>query len=251
MKYLSNLLLTLSACLYLSSCKIMYIPNMQNVPLMKEQDEIRANLSFNNAQLAYALSNKIGIMANGYWGENHLPFRRRVPDSYDNEYRTRRFLAEGALGYFREIGYDFHFEIYGGGGYGGVSFNHAFSMGEENYYTRYSANMAKAFIQPAIGFQHKIVDLIFSTRVVGLNFVNINTINYSEDELYMHGLGNLDRVRYTFVEPAITIRVGYKHTKVQFQAMYSAKTNPQPLNYRAFGVSIGAHINIARRWKKQ
>ncbi|MFN6945167.1 MAG: hypothetical protein ACK4ND_09485 [Cytophagaceae bacterium] len=251
MNYLYKTLLVLVACLYLSSCKIMYKPNMQNVPLMKEQGEVRANLNFNNAQVAYAITDNIGIMANGYWGGSRWT-AGGMWSAYEEIYRTRRFLAEGALGYFREIGDDFHFEIYGGGGYGGVSFSHSFSfMGEDDFQSRYSANMVRAFIQPAIGYQHEIVDVIFSTRIVGLNFMNVDTINYSREALRMEGLDNLHRATYIFVEPAFTVRVGYKYAKFHFQVMYSAKMNPDPLNYRALGVNMGAHINIARRWKNQ
>ncbi len=43
----------------------MYVPNMHNVPLLKEKNELVVNLSTTNYQSAYAITDNIALMTNG------------------------------------------------------------------------------------------------------------------------------------------------------------------------------------------
>src|ERR1044072_8929111 len=74
----------------LSSCATtMYTTNAVNVPLLKEKGEVKINATQNDLQAAIAVSDNIGIMANGYY------------KNYDgsNNYKHGGSMGELGIGY--------------------------------------------------------------------------------------------------------------------------------------------------------
>ncbi|HEY0611409.1 MAG TPA: hypothetical protein VGD35_17180, partial [Chitinophaga sp.] len=58
----------LAAGVLLASCnKYIYVPNTVNAPLLKEKYEFKGSLSPTNYQAAFAVANKVAIMANGQY----------------------------------------------------------------------------------------------------------------------------------------------------------------------------------------
>ena len=189
MKKLHIIIFILSYVLLTQSCKIMYTPNMQNVPLFKEKNELQATISTNNYQTAYAVSDHIGIMVNGQYKK---PTWSLTSGNTKYNYESKKTLIEGGVGYFSSVKKLGVFEIYGGGGVGNVSFNRSYSDttgGPSTSYNRYSAKTKCFFVQPSIGLRVDNVDLAFSMRLVGLKFSNIDTSGYKKAVLVENDLG--------------------------------------------------------------
>lgn len=234
----------------LQSCEIMYYPNMQNVPLFKEKNEVRASLSASNVQAAYSVTNNIGIMVNGQFGSRSWNTTSENPVKETKyEYSSNRLFAEGGVGYFMPVSTNGVFEIYGGAGAGKIDFKKEIT--ETNYYEKYdlSANTMRFFIQPNIGYTNEVVDIAFSTRFAALKFYDLKN-TFIKDDLIDNDINDIDKPLYTFIEPAVTVRFGWKYIKFHTQVMMSLKTNYESLNYLPLSFNAGMHLNIAPRYKK-
>lgn len=233
--------------------KVMYVPNSINVPLFKEKNEFRSTISFTDYQFAYAVSKNIGLMVNGYIKNTDYSTTDIINSGYSttsSTYTTSRNLIEGGIGYFSPLDEGFIFEAYGGGGMGSLAYNYYDDNSNPNPTSnKYSTNFSRLFIQPSIGYTNDLVDVAFSARIVQLGFNTIKTENYSDVMLKDEQIYNLDKTRYYFIEPAITLRLGYKWAKIQLQALYSNKINAEPLNYQKFSFNVGIHINLSPRFK--
>jgi len=241
-QYLLGLIISL---LVTASCtKIMYLPNAQNVPSLKSKNDIDLNLGTRNFQAAYAITDHFGISANALVGSSEWTVGS---NGNDTEYDISRFNLEGAVGYFNNFAGNGIFQVFGGGGIGKYDYDYYDVInGVGGPLNEYSANSIKLYLQPAIGMSSDYFDVFFSTRLVGLNFTG-ETTNISETELFEEDLSELLDPFYTFLEPCLTFRVGYKWVKLHFQTMYSVKLTEQDLNYMPFNVNIGLHFTISPR----
>jgi hypothetical protein len=242
------LLAVLAGTLSLHSCKIMYMPNAQNVPLMREKGEFRANIGVSNFQTAFATSKMMGVVANGQYRTTKWSLGS---GSSEIKYDSKRWVSEAGSGFFMPLGEKGVFEVYAGGGYGGITFNRTRmdSMGNATYFDRYNANMIKTYVQPAIGLTAENVDMAFSVRYVGLKFNNIDTIGYTQNDLIVENLAGVEKPFFSFIEPAFTVRLGFKYVKLHSQLVYSHKLNIQPLNRSPLNINVGVNICIAKRHK--
>lgn len=218
---------------------------MENVPLMQKKGDIKLNISTSNLQTSYALTNNIAIMVNGYIRGN------KYTDDFFCPYKSKRLLAEVGAGYFMLFPNKIIFEAYGGAGYGNVNIKRDF----EDYMFinksgTFSANISRYFIQPNIGYKNDIVELAFSSRFTCLKFSDIKTKDITYEDLVAKKLYQVDVPTYFFVEPALTVRVGFKWVKAHFQIMYSTKLNSEPLNYLDFGFNIGICFDISKALRK-
>ncbi|MBL4715786.1 MAG: hypothetical protein JKX95_04045 [Bacteroidia bacterium] len=236
-----------------SSCKIMYKPNMMNVPLFKEKGEIVANVGVKNFQGAYAVTENIGVMVNGYYDKGG--WEASTSDTTFGtsltQYTTKRSLIEGGAGYFKSINDQIVAEVFVGGGLGQSSwdlsgYENGAPVGTPNVYT---ASYLKIFAQPSVGIKQDIVDFIFTTRFVFLKFSNIET-NYSQSQLVFENLDGIEVPSYLFLEPALTLRVGYKWVKFHMQMGYSAKLTNDDLNTQTLMFNTALHFDIAKRFNQ-
>jgi hypothetical protein len=245
-KNLLKLMLISILPLTMSSCRILYIPNTPNTPLLEEKGDLKVNLSTNNFQAAYAVTENIGIMANGYYNKNNWNV---TSGNFDNRYSTTRFLLEGGAGYFKKIGEKGVFETYAGAGYGNLSYDYTlFDAGIQTQNNTWDSNKMKFFIQPNIGIVSDNLEFAFTTRFVGLNFMNTLT-NYTDSQLAFENLTGVEDRMWMFVEPGVVFRAGWAPFKFQAHMLYSYKLNPEPLNTRNFVIGFAAHINIGAMMK--
>ena len=79
----------------MDACAPVYVPNVVNVPMFNNQHETHASfhgaLSGTNAQIAYAVTNNIGVMVNAC-------YENRFDDS--SSYAKRKFVEFG-VGYYK------------------------------------------------------------------------------------------------------------------------------------------------------
>lgn len=223
---------------------------MENVPLFKEKGEVRATISTTNFQVAVAVTNNIGVMVNGY--ANNGSGEIFSPQN-DFKYISNRYFIEGGVGGYFPLEENFIFEVYAGGGVGYISYdeNESYSiLGGNNWpFGKYSAEIQKLFLQPEMGFTNENIDFALSFRFVGLKFSNIDTVNYTISDLEKENIYDLDRPIYFFIEPALTLRFGYKWAKFHIQTVYSKNMSIESINYRQLNLNFGIHVNIAKRYK--
>lgn len=243
----------LGLSLIAQSCNIMYTPNMQNVPLLTEKNEVRATLGPFDYQAAYAVTENIGVMLNGQ-------YHTRNTNTLDYEYGSKSLnnsksaLIEGGVGFTKKLSDYAVFEVYGGYGGGKNSILDTYTDYTTGSLLRkesFSATTNRFFLQPGIGFTNEYFDIAFSSRLMVLNYSNIDTLNYTTSMMVNQELLNIDQEPFVFIEPALTMRLGYKWVKFQAQMMYSYKYNSTPLNYMPFTMTVGVHFDLSSRFNKK
>lgn len=225
-KFKSLLFLMLSGFLF--SCSPEYIPNMANSPMFSNKGEFQANIATGtsnfDAQAAYAITDHIGIMVNGSYGNE-------TNDTTD-DYHKHSFI-EGGLGYFENIGESLRYEIYGGYGIGKTKgFYETFVLDSIT-----DADLSRFFIQPGIGVATGIFDASFSPRFVLVKMTP--------------NIESFDKGGYnTFFEPVITSKIGYKWVKFIIQFGFSIPIGNDDLHfdYQPFIFNFGLNINIGRKY---
>lgn len=190
------ILMSISVLGIFTSCSPEYIPNMVNSPLFSNANEFQATISTGtsifDAQVAYAVTDNIGIMVNGTYGDE-------TSDSTD-DFHKHAFI-EGGLGYYNKIGAKGRYEIYGGYGIGTVE-----GLFENNLFDNdlTDARYNRFFIQPGIGISTGIFDGGFSPRFVMVQ-MNPHGMNFENGSYKM------------FFEPVITSKIGFKYVKFVFR----------------------------------
>lgn len=224
-----------------------YVPNTQNVTLFQDKGDTQVNVGYSNLQVAHAIGNNIGLMLNSQYtlGDKTSP-------SYGNalfeDTPSKRNIIEIGAGYFDTVNdKGFNFEIYGGAGIGEIEFQPRPENAQDYFYAKNS----RFFIQPAFGFSKTIVDLAFSMRFSHLNYFNSATSNYQynpEASASEQDLNNLENSSYSFVEPAITFRVGWKYVKFHTQIVVPYQIGGRNINHQG-NINVGIHVNLAKRYK--
>lgn len=224
----------------LSSCStVMYISNTVNTPLLKEKGEVKIVGDENDFQAAVAVTNHIGVMANGfskiYQGK----------DYYKHDGR----LGELGLGYFKAFKNNVVFETYAGAGIGLVRKRNAY-VSEDNmqHFQSFTAQGTRAFFQPGIGYCGRFFEAAFTPRFSYVKYTHFKSVGYSEEELAMDNVDHNKVLNdyYAFAEPAITLRAGYRFVKLQVQYGRTIDIGPQDIRHPADFGNIGIVIDIAK-----
>lgn len=198
--------LCLAALLGLNSCvHFYYAPSAPHVPLLQNKGEIALNGSLGggtflagvNAQAAYALTNKIGIMATYHGGSSLYEVSNYNSNSGSSEKDaegTRLRYTEIAGGYFRPF-FDWgRFEVYGGGGLGNAFnyFDVEKSITSQAYYHKF-------FIQPTIGKKGKVFEVAFSNRLATVDYYRFRLQSASRENVPdLEAISRLQRSGATF-----------------------------------------------------
>jgi hypothetical protein len=215
-----------------------YIPNGHNVPVFQQKNEARISAALSDdgeritgqeLQVSYAATNKIGLLASA----------QRV-----NAPKGNGSYFEGGAGYYKSLNNHFVFELYGviGNGY---AYN---DFGEGRFI---SNQLFKTYIQPSLAYTDRVFDIAISSRFVSLrpHHINVwqvtdkNSFNFSDrlEEDYMQLQSN----RNTFlIEPAFTLRAGYKSVKLQAQLSSAFFVGEQYFNISGLNANIGMFVSL-------
>ena len=241
----------------LSSCShYYYVANNQNVPLFKEKNELRFTGAFSagdesqgiEVQTAYSITDNIGIMADYM----HV----KGGDVSGKDYGKGNYY-DGAIGYYKPIKEYGVFEIYGG--LGGSNQHHEYSSFSYDYNTgtyhdvydgKSDLSFMNFFIQPSFGITFDFFDVAFSTRFCIVSFTNVEK-NISGNTILYDEINTISDKSYYYLEPAITVRGGWKYIKAQFQASYTGNINsPRVYIGEEAHISFGLFFTLAKRLKK-
>ncbi|HYG16709.1 MAG TPA: hypothetical protein VEC12_13215 [Bacteroidia bacterium] len=225
----------------LMSCsRAYYAPNAQNVPLFTGVNDARFTVAHNSGdnvsgaevQTAFSPSENVGLMANYY--------NVYARDRGEGEY------IDIAGGYYYPMN-NFIFEVYGGYGNGRTlnTFNGA-------GYLRNNFN--KFYLQPVIGFSYKYLDIAASARFAHISLYRIraqfaDAQEQNTNRLITTDIAAINNNRNSFViEPALTIRYGWKYLKLQAQYTYSGFLAPVTYPAERRNLSIGLFFYLDEDW---
>ncbi len=182
-----------------TSCSPLYVPSTRNVPMFREQGEFQGSVYVTtgiDAQLAYALTDHVAVMANG----SYLNDKVTEPEDYT---RSNRF-AEAGLGYYN-VTRKFRTELFVGYGIGeGTSFAQYYFFtpyfGQKDLVATGKYN--RIFIQPTIGTNSRTFNLAFTPRLSIVNFTEFS----SNDNDPVNSVVTIkpDEKPQLFIEPALT-----------------------------------------------
>jgi hypothetical protein len=224
-----------------------YVPNVQNVPLFREKNEYRLSGTYGSGsetsclevQGAYSVTKNFGVMTN---------FMSAKGIDNSGESWAKGNYLDAAIGYFKPLHKSGVFEIYGG--IGGSKQHHQYRSETDNLTAGTSdLSFLKIFIQPSVGMTFNAFDIAFSTRLNRLSFTNIdNQIIELSNGIEFDRLNEIAQTKtFLFIEPALTIRGGWKYVKVQLQGSLITKEH---YHFAEYHVSIGINIAIAKRYLK-
>ena len=117
--------------------------------MLEEKGDIKALVGLKDLQVAFGISDHVGIMVNGYYNKNDWSV---TSGTLNYQYVSNRSLIEGGLGYYNALGDNGRFEVYGGAGYGKVNYDYdLFNSGVLTETNTYGINWLRIFFQPVIG----------------------------------------------------------------------------------------------------
>lgn len=231
----------------LSACTATYYSaNSQNVPLMKEQGDIKIQGGVGGGEEA----NKMELQVSGSPVDHFALMLNYAHYSSETENLTFGSIdpTEGGEGALVELGAGYYgalpnkmwvYECYAGFGRG---------YGENIFSSEYTSfKLDRLFIQPNFGFSSDFFDAIFSVRGAYLNYRDVR--QFSSDpqnplnaRLYQQG--------YFMLEPSLTIRTGYKFAKAQFQVGYSGNLTHENFPQDHMHVSFMLMVDLRRAYFK-
>ena len=249
-KYIFPILITVSV---LCSCTHhYYIQNAQNVPLFKEKNELNGTLAVGggdeinkvDAQGAYSIADNIGLMGSFMYAEDESS-----DESSDGGYG---FFGDASFGYFYPLNNYFVFETYAGFGF--ASQHHTYSnSGENTELSTADLTFIKYFIQPSIGLTTNYFDIALSFRLSNLNFTDVGYYPYSGDPSQSYDFSELYYIKrnrdYYLLEPAATLRLGYKSFKFQLQIAHSIFLSKPDFSIADLSMTLGVNIQL-RKWNE-
>ncbi|QKG81096.1 hypothetical protein [Tenuifilum thalassicum] len=208
--------------LTISSCKISYIPNSFNSPLLRNKGDGQLNtqigISGVEVQSAYAVTDNLGLILNGQI------IKRNDKESELGIVTKKQTLFEGGIGYTEKFSDSGIFEFFAGGGAGVVPANFRtieWTGPAEISYQRY-------FIQPAIGFFNEFIDFSVVSRLA---------------------LVNMGPQKNWFYEPGAVLKIGYRRVRFVGNMGFSIPFRKYDERYWdnfPFTLSVGIHFNFGK-----
>ena len=108
----------------------------------------------------------------------------------------------------------------------------------------------KIFVQPSIGLTFDYFDIAFTPSISNVFYYNINNSLGPSNYVYDH-INELSRQRsYFFLEPAITIRAGWKYVKVQTQFIGIHNFTRSDLKFTG-QTNIGLVFSFADKYRRK
>lgn len=226
---MKNLVLLLIGIAFTGCGAVYYVPNTQNVPVMKEKGQANLSFGLNSSestdgfefQGAYGLTDKMALQLNF----------DRVKSSDDSSYGSGNFVEFGP-GYYKKLSKNFVFETYGLLGFGSLKY-------EENYNEplEIKANFIRVGLQPSISFSSKYFIASLSGRIANLNYNAVSGNYYDVDYLKANNSQWL-------IEPALTVQAGSENVKLQLQFQLSENLTDPYFSQDYSLLSIGLKVNL-------
>lgn len=273
----------LMAAVVISGCyspRYVYSPSTPNVPILKQKgdlygaalysknvegDKFNDTINIVRQQTggldlhgAVAVSKKWAIQSS-YCYRQEKNHGNTITNNLDSTVvRYKRNLFEVGAGYFASPGKmnQTFFQVFGGVGFGRLSFTDIGRMRYEANYSRFfKARVTKFYIQPAIMFidDEYPISTSLSSKFSMVYFSDVNT-NYTTNEQELFLLSNVKAKPYIFWEPSVNLSAGFKNfpaIRLNTQFGFSFLMNKRFIDSRNVNVSIGCIMVLPNLLKKK
>ena len=174
------------------------------------------------------------------------------PEAVTTDFRADRKLAELALGYTKPFDDQIRFEIGAGAGFGENIFEEERSIIDgPTRYLRYSSQLTKYYFQPALIFRPRPgIGMTFSMRASVLDYYNVQSVNYSFEELSSLNLLDLNVRPHAFAEPAFGINFSKGRLRLQNQIMWIYRVSDTPINHQRLKFSFSLIMKLNGKYLK-
>jgi hypothetical protein len=250
--------LFLVALIFLSSCASFYQPTPVLTPILRDKGDANVFISPKDAQLAYAVTDHIGITLSGHLDKNlHSLFSdttgtlSKLLDSKLEAVESKGSRSlQGGVSFFQQLDHTKSVQVGMVAGTYSPSMMIKVSRGlfkkstdEDFKYTGVKANLYFNFVHSS-----KYVDFITSINMSGIQY---NDIVYTEP-LVMKELGKMTpnkyptlKSRYFFIEPSATVQYGFENFKFRIQGFFSQPLQSQVFGKSQTGVSLGLNYQFS------
>lgn len=249
MKTISTLIILVAAMYFTACSPVLYSSVGQNVPLFHEKGEVTISggrcevydAKGFNLQFATAASDKLVVISSLYSMKSFSTPSNGAWSGKGSYFE----VGLGKYGYSPEN--KWCYELISGVGYGSVKNNYD--------YSEVNANYIKPFFQPSIGVSGGVVEFALTPRIGLVTYLsNSNTLSDAYDRERVDSYFEKKGTSLVF-EPGVTLRLGYRNVKIQFQYNYTTfsydggdQDSLDPVNPEF--ISIGAHFLLTNRFKK-
>ncbi len=229
-------IIALPCCILFFSCRVAYIPNPISTPLFTDKNQFKAFANTANLQLAFSPIKHVGVMLNG--------MRRNFNDAiFSNDHQFYRagkgYLAEAGIGGYGRLNQWLILESYVGIGTGKINK----VIGTEYFKSEGNRN----FIQLNLGYRDPYFELAISTRYSLVNYKNVFT-NLTEEGLRLNNLYHLEKYKWSFIEPTLTLSKGVEYMKIQLQFGRALNLNSNHILYEKVILNAGLTIDLGRKY---
>jgi hypothetical protein len=245
------------ALVFLSGCRAFYQSAPSPTPILKEKGDANVFLSLKDAQLAYGITEHIGVIVSGHLDKSNSSLFSDtsgvVSKLLDNAYepvesKGYKSLQGGAM-YFQKLDETKSVQA---GLIGGlyqpsmmIKVNRGLfkkSTDEDMLYKCLKADLFLNFVHTS-----KYIDFITSIKVSGIQY---NELIYSEP-LVQKELGKMTpdkyptlKTNYFFVEPSATVQYGFDKFKFHVQGFFSQPLKDKTFAKAQLGVSWGLNYQF-------
>lgn len=211
----------------LSGCTTLYKPNTVYSPMLENKGDLNITSSFSvagsgllNANAAYAISDRAGLMVNGMYHTYREKTTYWSGNSTSDDLSI--YSVEVAPGYNVPLSKDgnWHMQWYGGAGWGDTKVSGSGYNDDPTQPEPYaSANFYNFFMQPGIFLSKKNIRLGFDLRANYINMYDVTAQLYERFDWWNteYTYVNNARLGFMLLEPTVTFKVGGQNLKAIFQ----------------------------------
>lgn len=226
---MKNLILLLICATVIGCGPVYYVPNTQNVPVMKNKGQTNLSIGLNTSestdgfefQGAYGLTDKFAIQLNTDW-----------VNSSDETSNGSGHLVEFGTGYYKNLSEHFVFETYGLLGFGSLKYEDNYDSPQE-----ISAKFIRIGLQPSISYSRKYFIASLSGRIANLNYNSVSGNYYDVDYLKANN-------SFWLIEPALTLQAGTENIKLQLQFQISENLTYPNFVQDYSVISLGLKVSL-------
>ncbi len=235
--YFKRTLLLLGLVTILGSCSTyFYYPTEQNVLRFKEKGDISASYSvdvgpFQHFNAGYSITPNIALSSS---------FRTFQLESQPNKKHKKLddYLWENELTLYHKLPFNFYPAINIGQGFGEINMLNG----------GYDLRVNRLYIQPSIGYSNDFFDLAISSRVskVSYSIKQLRELPCYLEFREHYKLQDVGLKDFIFLEPAVTVGVGYKSIKLRFQYLTAMEITGGRIPYirGSMLLSLNLRLNV-------
>lgn len=214
----------------------LYGPTQQSTPMLREAGELQATLSSRAVEAAYAVTPQVMVHAAGFYQNANEAEIQRLAGGW---------LGEAGAGMFGNVVHpDVRWSVLAGVG-GGRTW---WKAEGNNSQLAFESSALRGFVQPNAGWVTPYFEVLGSARISGVKYLSFSSSGFSPAQAEQDGFteANVTGPVWLFLEPAVTVKAGYRWVKLFAQYQWAFKVSQDPLPYEDTGLTVGVALDLAQ-----